>query len=913
MASSRRWAAAALVDAYSALAGMDSIRYLTLIPRPKARAATLSQSARALATTTAESHAVSTPVVGHPSSLLHPSPVPLPLISFSHLDTLGPLILAVLLGLLLLAIAVRMLISWLFAALTGHTSDGTSRARGLGLRSWFRATSPIYDGNLIAQKTQHVAYHSVLRLYAISPSGTTLTTQASWLDWRKQILDQATAAYRQFHTANAGYFRPRHLWSWQARRLLPKLTNGVRPYWATPRQKAVSSRRVTPEVHLQSRTGWTKGIGQSTHMLSVAEVADLWHLPQATDVEQVPFLQDWAVSHSRLAPRTIASFSPHLGLENPQSTEARVTRVYTPQEERLLQALPLVSYAASPQAVSKLDSTDSEDRTLSATSEEAAHSHQQPEPGTSLAFSDISEQIGLSAMRQVSRGGALVLGVSQHSGQRAEVVLTPTLLGRHTLAIGGTGKGKSSLLLALARCWLQTHFPGEPVPGMVLIDPHGDLASSLLQSVHAERLAHVLVLDLADTDYPFGLNPLDVTLGRSRDKTCEDLMSIFQHIWASSWGYRMEDIWKVSLKTLFEANETLVLDDPLAGPDQQYTLLDVPPLLTSKPFRRMVLAQIHDFELLAWWERFNTWDFRFRTEATLPVLNKVDNFGGSMIARRVLGQARSTLDLASALQTGKVVVVNTAENVVGADTAALVGATVLGLVHMALREQARLPSEHRRRTQMVIDEFQTIPGANYASMLSELRKYGGVFVLATQSLAHLDRLGPTLRATVLSNVSNLFAFGMSAEDARKIAPELDGTVTEQDLINLDDFICYARLTENGQHLRTFSVMLMPPPSSDPAQEDELRKTSRALVCRPAESVDKRLRQAVRRRMSPDYYRERQIQEMDAVDPMRNPSKQKSADGNIPLRWESTTETPTLQNAKRQTRRHRTTAADRQLP
>jgi hypothetical protein len=123
-------------------------------------------------------------------------------------------------------------------------------------------------------------------------------------------------------------------------------------------------------------------------------------------------------------------------------------------------------------------------------------------------------------------------------------------------------------------------------------------------------------------------------------------------------------------------------------------------------------------------------------------------------------------------------------------------------------------------------------------------------VLATQTLAHLDRLGPTLRATVLGNISNLFAFGMSADDARKIAPELDGTVTEQDLINLEDYSCYARVTYGGQRLRTFSLRLTSPPAGSYAQEESIRARSRELVCRPQADVELHLDVAMQRRLFP---------------------------------------------------------------
>ena len=663
-----------------------------------------------------------------------------------------------------------------------------------------RDRKTVYDTRLVAEKTERVAYRSILRLYAFSPTGHgDARIQARWRTFREQILDQAVAAYRQFHTANAGYFKPRRLSSRQVRRLLPR----------------------TPSLSTTLPVRWTEGVSRSSHLLTVAEVASLWHLPEKEDLAQLPFLQDEAAYHSRLSPRPLATFSAPWG------------------------------------------------------------------PG-------LRAPLTANPKRQL-------LGISQHAGIRAEVMLSADILGRHTLALGGTGKGKSSLLLALARAWLEADFAGEQLPGLVLLDPHGDLAGALLQSVPAARWSDVLVLDLADTDYPFGLNPLDVTLGRTRDKACEDLMAVFAHIWASSWGYRMEDIWKASLKTLFEANEWLIYRDPEHGPEQQYTLVDVVPLLSNKAFRRLVLSQIEDPDLMLWWERFATWDMRLRTDATLPVLNKVGNFGGSKVARRVLGQGRSTVDPAAALAAGRIIVVHTAPHVVGPDTGALVGATILGLVQTALGGQADLPRAERRRTQVVIDEFQAIPGADYASMLGELRKFGGVFVLATQSLAHLDRLdhmAGTLRATVLSNISNLFAFGMSAEDARKIAPELDGMVTEQDLINLEDYTCYARLTQAGQRLRTFSLTLALPHGGLTASERELRERSRRLVGRPRAEVEEDLHKAMQRRLAPA----RQLSLSPAV---RYPPDDDALPAGEPEEWW------TRQQLQRQAPRRRSTAADRQ--
>ena len=86
----------------------------------------------------------------------------------------------------------------------------------------------------------------------------------------------------------------------------------------------------------------------------------------------------------------------------------------------------------------------------------------------------------------------------------------------------------------------------------------------------------------------------------------------------------------------------------------------------------------------------------------------------------------------------------------------------------------------------MVDEFHTMPGADYEAILAELAKYGANLVLATQSLARLEALDRDqhrgLRATVFANLDGLFAFHTSAEDARYLVHELGGEVDEQDLV-----------------------------------------------------------------------------------------------------------------------------------
>jgi DNA primase catalytic core len=81
-----------------------------------------------------------------------------------------------------------------------------------------------------------------------------------------------------------------------------------------------------------------------------------------------------------------------------------------------------------------------------------------------------------------------------------------------------------------------------------------------------------------------GLNPLDVTLGRGRDKAVADLLHTLSHIWMSSWGPRMENAFEMALRTLYEANRVLVANDPQNGPQRASVRSTWPCRTTEIPF-----------------------------------------------------------------------------------------------------------------------------------------------------------------------------------------------------------------------------------------------------------------------------------------------------------------------------------------
>jgi hypothetical protein len=431
------------------------------------------------------------------------------------------------------------------------------------------------------------------------------------------------------------------------------------------------------------------------------------------------------------------------------------------------------------------------------------------------------------------------IGISRHQEHQVPVAVPHDVLRRHLLLVAKTRRGKSTLMQRLALFAMQV----QPRRAVLVLDPHRDLVTSLLGVVPRGRRDDVVYLDVSNADRPFGLNLLDIGLGWGRDQAVANTLTIFQREWGEQyWGPRMEDAFRFALMSLFEANVALCHADPLRGRAAQHTLLEVPTLLSDARFRREVLSTVSDPGIQVWWSTyFEPLERRFQQELVNPVLSKVHRFEGSTAARHIIGQPASTIDPAAWVRDGRLVIINTARGIVGENVAALVGSTLLNLVTLAVAGQVQLEAVSRYPITLFVDEFHTIPGADYEGILSELSKYGANLVLATQSLARLIALdrndGRGLRATVFANLDGLFAFNCSAEDAQYLVPELGGALDEQDLVELGEHQCYVRITSGGQRLPTFSVQLEPPLVGDPEQAQALAQASAVRFGRDVELVE----------------------------------------------------------------------------
>jgi hypothetical protein len=408
------------------------------------------------------------------------------------------------------------------------------------------------------------------------------------------------------------------------------------------------------------------------------------------------------------------------------------------------------------------------------------------------------------------------------------------LMRRHMFFLARTRMGKSTLMNHVATHAMKMKARGEHKNAIVVIDPHADLVDALLHNVPPEIANKVRLIELGDNNRTPGVNLLDTRIFTDRDTTTDGVLRVAHGLWMEFWGPRMQNILGHAVKSLYEANQ-------YAQPrDEQYTLLDALLLLENPPegsyktkdmysanqFRHDVYSKVRDPYLRRWWDDFEKWPERLQAEAVAPIETRLGEYASAKKTRAILGQPYCTIDVKEAIENGDILLVSTAMPHVGRDVAALVGASVLNLVDAVIRAQGQKRPEDRVGAMVIVDEIQSIPGVEYEAMMSELGKFGGSLVLATQSLSKLDDISESMRNTIFSNAGCLCVFQVSGADARELTWELGKErITEDDITSQPVYHCYVRAIAAGKRAPTYSMKVLPPVSGDRHMMEFVRERS----------------------------------------------------------------------------------------
>ena len=456
-------------------------------------------------------------------------------------------------------------------------------------------------------------------------------------------------------------------------------------------------------------------------------------------------------------------------------------------------------------------------------------------------------------MRQIKQSPAplppALIGYSKHRRYSVPVYLPFEVLFSHKFFVGMSRSGKSVLIQLLTGAAMQPVLPASRAtthqPGVFVADPHRDLIMDILKLVPASRAQDVLLLDMTETQFPVALNPLDASMGFTRDQAVSNLMSSFQKIWAEQWGPRMGYFLNSVCLLLYTLNERLV---QAGQPERQYTLLDINPLLQYREYALEVLSHLdmretwHQELMVFWQTTYFNLKPDFKNEVIMPIISKIGIFSDNMQLRRIVGQPITKAPVHLAVTEGKIVLCALSARDMDDSAVNIVGSTLINLLHRSFGRQQSVPLNERRKVFVAIDEFQNFSGGDFDKLLSEDAKYGCAMLLATQNLKRLNKVRDGLLEMVLSNSQQLCVFRVSAADAKEMEQELQEKVTIKHILSQPGLHCYARLLFPGYPLQTISVALVHPASwkENPAQDhliEEIRRLNRGR-CLPIAEIDR---------------------------------------------------------------------------
>jgi len=413
-----------------------------------------------------------------------------------------------------------------------------------------------------------------------------------------------------------------------------------------------------------------------------------------------------------------------------------------------------------------------------------------------------------------------IFGETNYQNERITFGIKQRDRRHHLYIIGKTGVGKSKLIELLVQSDLKVG------NGVILLDPHGDLAQETLALVPKERIEDVVYFDPTDADYPIGFNPMfGVSRFEFKQNIAAGFISIFKKIFGLNWNERFEHVLRYTVLAL--------LDYPASN------ILGIPRMLTDNLFRQSVIRYIGDPLVKKFWTtEFMTWNEQYANEAIVPIINRVGQFISNPLIRNIIGQSQSTFSFEEIINGGKIFIANLSIGKLGEENVELLGSMFVTKIWETVMARASIPEEKRKDVFFYIDEFQNFATTTFANILSEARKYHLSLIFAHQ---YMQQLTDQIAAAVIGNVGNIISFRVGGDDAQILSKEFEPLFTPNDFINLGIRDFYIKMLIDGQTCIPFSghTITLVKPADDYSQQ--IIENSRKKWGRKREVVEEEIK------------------------------------------------------------------------
>jgi hypothetical protein len=371
--------------------------------------------------------------------------------------------------------------------------------------------------------------------------------------------------------------------------------------------------------------------------------------------------------------------------------------------------------------------------------------------------------------------------------------------------------------------------------GVAVLDPHGPLIEDILQRFPPERKEDLVVLDIADVEYPVGLNILRIEENdpykylSARDLLIDELYTYLDQT------YDMKAAGGPMFESHFRAMLGLLMGIEKPNPPLIPSLLVFRLVYTNKELRNNLVERItgRDFML----EEFVKEAVAVTGEASLPniapyITSKFNRFISDVALRHITCQ-NQTLDIEEIVKNNKVFLFYLGKGLVGDQAAGLLASQVVARIRRAVMARGSIEGEEKKFS-LFADEFQIFASERFAELLAEGRKFGLALTVAHQ---YAKQLPENVLRAVLGNVGTTILFRVGPQDQEFFGPTFAPEFAGRDLVSLPNFRAYVRsFGALGQ--APFNLDVSPPSgNADPNLAQSLRQSARERYGRPREEVE----------------------------------------------------------------------------
>ncbi|NLZ24179.1 DUF87 domain-containing protein [Candidatus Dojkabacteria bacterium] len=380
------------------------------------------------------------------------------------------------------------------------------------------------------------------------------------------------------------------------------------------------------------------------------------------------------------------------------------------------------------------------------------------------------------------------VGNNVFRGKRKAVCFQREDRRRHAYILGQTGTGKSWLM---TRMIIQDIFNGD---GVCFIDPHGQTADMILERIPPERAEDVIYFNAADFERPFGLNIMEFYNEQHKHQIVNSFIALLIKMFdPHNQGYTgpaFQQAVRNSMLTAMSAEGSTLIEVVRMLQDEQWVHDKWLPIVKDELVRRY------------WIDQVAKTDQKTKSESLTYFISKFDKFTTNLAIRNIIGQSESSFDFRDVMDTGKILIVNLAKGMLGEENMSFLGLILVQKMLAAALSREDVGEEERKDFFMYVDEFQNFTTDEFASILSEARKYKLNLTVAHQ---YIGQLPENIKGAVFGNVGSFFVTRCSSEDAVFLEPQFETYVKSVDIINQGMAQYYVRMLTNGSYPSPFSL------------------------------------------------------------------------------------------------------------